>query len=143
MDNNVIKTKSRQFTVKIVQLYKHLSNNKKEIVMSEKLLRAGTSIGANLAKAECAATKNGFVAKIQEALEECAEARYWLEILNESEFITEFEFKNNIQDCNELRKILSYTIKSLTAAQQGQTPSATPKPSDPTIPPVSPGSKGA
>jgi four helix bundle protein len=116
MDNNVTKTKSKQFAVKITQLYKHLSNNKKEYVMSEQLLRAGTGIGANLVEAECATNKNDFLAKIQEALQKCAETRYWLEILSESDFITEFEFKNCTEGCDELRKILFYTIKNLKTA---------------------------
>jgi four helix bundle protein len=124
MDNGVTKTKSRQFAIKITQLYKALSNNKKEHVMSEQLLRAGTGIGANLAQAECAATKNDFLAKIQEALQKCAETRYWLEILSESDFITEFEFKSCLEACDELRKILFYTIKSLKAGPLAPAPQA-------------------
>jgi four helix bundle protein len=128
MDNNATKTRSRQFAVKIAQIYKNLSNNKKEYVMSEQLLRAGTGIGADLAASECAATRNDFVAKIQEALQKCAETRYWLEILNDADLITEFEFKNSVQDCDELRKILAYTIKALktpstaTASRAAATP---------------------
>jgi four helix bundle protein len=115
MSNNDTKARARQFAVKIAQIYKNLSNNKKEYVMSEQLLRAGTGIGADLAASECAANKNDFVAKIQEALQKCAETRYWLEILGETDLITEFEFKNSVQECDELRKILVYTIKALKA----------------------------
>jgi four helix bundle protein len=84
--------------------------------MSEQLLRAGTGIGADLAASECAATRGDFVAKVQEALQKCAETRYWLEILKDADLITEFEFKNSAQECDELRKILFYTIKTLKAA---------------------------
>jgi four helix bundle protein len=137
MDNNATKTKSRQFAIKIVQLYKNLANNKKEHVMSEQLLRVGTGIGASLVEAECAANKQDFVAKIQEALQKCAATRYWLEILKETDFITEFEYTNGLEDCDELRKILFYTIKSLktppaapatgTSASLGQISTAQPK----------------
>jgi four helix bundle protein len=113
MDANATKTKCRQFAVKIAQMYKNLSNNKKEYVMSEQLLRAGTGIGADLAASECAANRNDFMAKIREALQKCAETRYWLEILSDADLITEFEFKNSVRDCDELRKILAYTIKAL------------------------------
>jgi four helix bundle protein len=116
MDGNATKTKSRQFAVKIAQIYKNLSNNKKENVMSEQLLRAGTGIGADLAASECAANRSDFVAKVREALQKCAETRYWLEILHDTDLITEFEFKSSAQDCDELRKILSYTIQALKAA---------------------------
>jgi four helix bundle protein len=130
MDNNATKTRSRQFAVKIAQIYKNLSNNKKEYVMSEQLLRAGTGIGADLAASECAATRNDFVAKVQQALQKCAETRYWLEILHEADLITEFEFKNNAQECDELRKILAYTIKTLKAPPPAATGSPTaPSPS--------------
>jgi four helix bundle protein len=127
MDNNETKAKSRQFAVKIVQIYKNLANNKKETVMSEQLLRAGAGIGANLAEAECAANKDAFVAKIQEALQKCAETKYWLEILKEADFITEFEFTNGTQECDELRKILFYTIKSLKAAPGAPATPASPE----------------
>jgi four helix bundle protein len=116
MDSNATKTRSRQFAVKIAQIYKNLSNNKKEYVMSEQLLRAGTGIGADLAASECAATRSDFVAKVQEALQKCAETRYWLEILHDTDLITEFEFKNSVQECDELRKILFHTIKALKVA---------------------------
>ncbi|GHV24484.1 hypothetical protein AGMMS4952_00150 [Spirochaetia bacterium] len=135
MDNNETKAKSRQFAVKIAQIYKNLSNNKKEHVMSEQLLRVGTGIGANLAEAECAANKEAFLAKLQEALQKCAETRYWLEILKEADFITEFEATKGIQDCDELRKILFYTIKSLKAG--GITP-ATPASASASATPASP-----
>ncbi|MDR3123523.1 MAG: four helix bundle protein [Treponema sp.] len=126
MDNNATKTKSRQFAIKIAQIYKNLSNNKKEYVLSEQLLRAGTGIGADLAASEYAANRNDFVAKVQEALQKCAETRYWLEILSEADLITEFEFKNSVQDCDELRKILFYTTKALKAAPSTASASTTP-----------------
>jgi four helix bundle protein len=131
MDNNATKAKSRQFAVKIAQIYKNLSNNKKEYVMSEQLLRAGTGIGADLAASECAATRNDFVAKVQEALQKCAETRYWLEILGEADLITEFELKNTAQECDELRKILSYTIKALKAAPGAPAVRTAPAPATP------------
>lgn len=113
--------------------------------MSEQLLRVGTGIGANLAEAECAANKDGFIAKIQEALQKCAATRYWLEILKEADFITEFEFTNSTQECDELRKILFYTIKSLKGAPATPPTPASPKQASPartiiTVPPTPPAS---
>ena len=131
MDANSTKTKSRQFAVKIALIYKNLSNNKKEYVMSEQLLRAGTGIGADLAASECAATKSDFVAKVQEALQKCAETRYWLEILSEADLITEFEFKSSVRDCDELRKILAYTIRALKTPPAATPGRAAPAPASP------------
>ena len=137
MDANSTKTKSRQFAVKIAQIYKNLSNNKKEYVMSEQLLRAGTGIGADLAVSEYVATKSDFVAKVQEALQKCAETRYWLEILNDTGLITEFEFKSSAQDCDELRKILVYTIRALkTPPATASAPATAPTPAPASVSPV-------
>jgi four helix bundle protein len=124
MDANATKARSRQFAVKIAQIYKNLSNNKKEYVMSEQLLRAGTGIGADLAASECAATRSDFVAKVHEALQKCAVTRYWLEILGEVDLITEFERKSCVQDCDELRNILVYTIRALKTPPATVTASA-------------------
>jgi four helix bundle protein len=113
MDNNTAKLMGRQFAAKVVQLYKHLCNNKKETVLSECLLRAGTGIGANLAKIDCALNKNDYFQKIYSALLDCAETKYWLELLYETDFLTEFEFNNAIKECEEIRKMISIAIKNL------------------------------
>jgi four helix bundle protein len=112
MDNAATR-KSKLFSVKIVQLYKHLSLNKKETVLSEHLLRAGTGIGATLAKTGCAANKQEFLGMLYAALKSCAETKYWLELLSDTALITEYEFNNTIQDCEELQDLLSAGIKSI------------------------------
>lgn len=75
---NTAKNKSKKFAIRIVKLYKYLCDEKKEYVLSKQLLRSGTSIGANLAEAECAITKKEFLAKVYIALKECSESQYWL-----------------------------------------------------------------
>ena len=83
--------------------------------MSKQLLRSGTSIGANLAEAECAISKKDFLAKIYIALKECAETRYWLELLHETDFLSEAQFSSIYADCEELRKMLSATTKTINS----------------------------
>jgi four helix bundle protein len=117
MDNAATR-KSKIFSVKIVQLYKHLSINKKETVLSEQLLRAGTGIGATLARADCAVNKQEFLGMLYAALKLCAETNYWLELLSDTALITEYEFNNTIQDCKELRELLLSGIKNLRNPQQ-------------------------
>lgn len=63
MNDNIVKDKSEKFAIRIVNLYKYLSESKKEKILSKQILRSGTSIGANLAEAECAISKNDFLAK--------------------------------------------------------------------------------
>ena len=109
------KIKSKRFAVRIVKLYKYLCEEKHEYVLSKQLLRSGTSIGANLAEAECAISKKDFLSKIYIALKECAETKYWLELLNETEYLTVAQFQSIFSDCEELRKMLSATTKTLNS----------------------------
>ena len=83
------KAKSKCFAVRMIRLYKFLYDEKRELVISEQLLRSGTSIGADLAETECAISKKYFLAKVYIALQECAETKYWLELLHETEFLLE------------------------------------------------------
>ena len=113
-----IKEKSREFAVKAVNLQKQLSARKKESVMSEELLRSGAGVGADLVKAECAMNKNDQITKVHMALQKCVEAKYWLELLNETGYLTEFEFNDTLKDCDELGKMLMVRIKASIAGNR-------------------------
>jgi four helix bundle protein len=104
--------RSKQFAIKIVELYKHLID-KKEFVLAQQILRSGTSIGANLAEAECAISKRDFLSKIYISLKECSETIFWLDLLYETSFIVESEYTDIKNDCETLRRILSATTKTL------------------------------
>ena len=80
--------------------------------MSKQLLRSGTSIGANVAEALCGISKKDFLAKMYIAFKECVETQYWLELLSETDFLSNTEFESLNNDCEELRKILSSITKS-------------------------------
>ncbi len=109
------KLKSKRFAVRIVKLYKYLCDEKHEYVLSKQLLKSGTSIGSNLAEAECAISKKDFLSKIYISLKECAESKYWIELLYETDFLTEEQFTSILADCEELRKMLSATTKTLNS----------------------------
>jgi four helix bundle protein len=114
-NENVSKEKSMAFAIRIVNLYKYLCKEKKEFVMSKQILKSGTSIGANLAEAECAFSKKEFLAKVFIAYKECAETRYWLELLFKSEYLTKEEFDRLNDDCGGLFGILSAITKTTRA----------------------------
>jgi four helix bundle protein len=105
--------KSKKLAVRIVRLYSYLCNEKKEFVMSKQLLRSGTSIGANLAEAECAISSADFISKIYIALKEVMETLYWLELLHETSFLTDEQFFSIHNDVEELRRMLSSTTKTM------------------------------
>ena len=110
-----VKYKSKKFAVRIVRLYKYLCDEKKEYVLSKQLLRSGTSIGANIAESECAISEKDFLSKIYIALKESAETIYWLDLLFETDYLSEIEYKSMKDDCEELRKMMSYTTKTMNS----------------------------
>ena len=109
---NVIEIKSFNFAVRIVNLYRHLTDTKKEYVLSKQLLRSGTSIGANVVEAEQAQSKPDFVSKMNIALKETSETKYWIKLLKATEFLSEKESNSLLADCVELEKLLVSIIKS-------------------------------
>ena len=105
--------KSKSFAIRVVKLYRYLSESKKEYVLSKQLLKSGTSIGANLAESTCAISKKDFAAKVYIALKECSETMYWLELLFKTNYLTEDEYSSVNNDCEELKRLLMATTKTL------------------------------
>lgn len=106
--------KSKSFAIRIVKLYQYLTKEKKEYVLSKQLLRSGTSIGANLSEAMYGITDRDFLAKVFISLKECAETKYWLELLFKSDFLNESEYKSIDADCTELIKLLTSISKTMS-----------------------------
>lgn len=110
--DNVIENKSFQFAIRIVRLYKFLCEEKKEYILSKQLLRAGTSIGANVTESQQAQSKPDFVSKISVALKEASETKYWIKLLGATEYLSENQTKSILDDCVEIEKILVTILKS-------------------------------
>ena len=108
-----VKEKSEKFAIRIVNIYKYLISEKNEYVISKQLLRSGTSIGANLAEADYAISKSDFLSKLYISLKETSETLYWLKLLYKTEYLTEKEYSSIFSDCEEIRKILSSSTKTL------------------------------
>ena len=113
---NTIVTKSKAFALRIIKLYKYLCSKKREFVMSEQIMRSGTSIGANVREATRAQSTPDFISKMNIALKEAEETCYWLELLHESEYLDERAFNSLYNDCMELLKILASIVKTSRAA---------------------------
>ena len=109
--DNIIETKSFTFAVRIVNLYKMLTNDRKEYVLSKQLLRSGTSIGANVSEAERGQTKPDFYAKMCIALKEANETYYWLRLLYRTDYLSESQFKSMESDITELIALLKSICK--------------------------------
>lgn len=105
------------FAIRIVKVFKHLAEGKKEYILSKQLLRSGTGIGALIREAEQAESKPDFVHKMAIALKECNETLYWIELLHKTEYINDNEFNSINADAEELIKLLVSSIK--TAKRNG------------------------
>ena len=118
---SVMTEKSFSFALRIVKLYQHLSEKKKEFVLSKQVLRSGTSIGANVEESRGAQSSPDFQAKISVAYKEARETSYWLRLLYASKFLTERQFASLHTDCEELIRMLGSTQLTMkTKLQEGQ-----------------------
>ena len=114
MKDNLILQKSYDFSLRIIKLYKFLCENKKEYVLSKQLLRAGTSIGANVNEAQVGMSRKDFVAKMSIASKEARETRYWLDLLVDSGYIskTDNKVKNLFEEIESIISILTKIVKT-------------------------------
>jgi four helix bundle protein len=112
MTNNPIKLKSYSLAIRIVELYKRLSGERKGFVLSKQVLKSGTSVGANIREAIQAESKADFIHKMCIALKESSETEYWLELLRDTSYIDEPTFNSLHNDCEEASRLLTSIIKS-------------------------------
>ncbi|MDL2227891.1 four helix bundle protein [Bacteroidales bacterium OttesenSCG-928-K03] len=112
MRENVLKVKSFKFAVRVVNLYKYLCDTKKEFVLLKQLLRCGTSVGAMIREAEHSESKADFVHKMSIAQKEINETLYWLELMQETEYISKQEFESINIDAIEIIKMITSSIKT-------------------------------
>ena len=112
MKESVLVDKSKHFAIRIINLCKHLNEEKKEYILSKQILRSGTSIGANIKEARFANSKNDFIYKMTISLKEASETEYWLELLTETGYISENLSSSLRADCTELLKMLHATVKT-------------------------------
>ena len=112
-ESNVIVSKSKAFAIRIVNLYKYLKDEKSEYVLSKQVLRSGTSIGANVKEAIRAQSKADFNTKMHIAMKEASETEYWLELLEQTNYITKSQAESILNDCVEIIKILIAITKTV------------------------------
>lgn len=112
MTENIVHTKSYAFALRVIKLFKFLTTEQKEFVLSKQILRSGTSIGALVKESEHAQSKADFINKMNIALKEANESEYWLMLLKDSEYINENSFNSLHSDVSELIKLLASIVKT-------------------------------
>ena len=114
MADSPLITKSKAFALEIIKVCNHIKQTKRETVLTNQLVRSGTSVGANIREAFYGHGKADFIAKLQIALKECSESEYWLELLIESGY---YDNRDILDKCIEVKKLL---ISSLNTAKANQ-----------------------
>ena len=114
MKNSPLMVKSKQFALHIIKVCNEVKKSKKESVLTNQVLRSGTSIGANIREAQYAHGRADFIAKLQIALKECSETEYWLELLIESGYYDDVAI---LHKCIEVKRLL---ISSINTAKQNE-----------------------
>lgn len=113
MSESIIRTKSKEFAKNIILLCRKLTSNHTEFTLVNQLLRAGTSVGANVYEAQYAQSTKDFISKLEIALKECNETAYWLELLFETNNIANEDFESFQKDYIELRRMIVSSITTL------------------------------
>lgn len=113
MSNSILRSQSKEFAKNIVLLCRRLKADRVESALTNQLLRSGTSVGANIHEAQYAQGKKDFISKFEIALKECNETEYWLELLFNTDSLSEEEFNTFRKSCISLRRMLVSTVTTL------------------------------
>ena len=112
MADSPLLSKSKAFALEIIRVCNEIKRSQKESILTNQLVRSGTSIGANVAEAQQAQSTPDFVSKMSISLKEASETKYWIKLLFAANYLTESESTSILNDCIELEKILVSIIKS-------------------------------
>jgi len=113
MAESIMLDKAKDFAVDIVNLCRCIKQNQRESVLTNQLLRSGTSIGANIHESKYAHGTSDFIAKMQIALKECYESEYWLELLNRTGYIPDEQYNKLQNTCGQIRRMLISSINTV------------------------------
>ena len=110
MSGSILRDKSKEFAKNIILLCRRLNKSGTEWPLTTQLLRAGTSVGANIHEAQYAQGTKDFISKFKIALKECNECEYWLELFRDTNTVSEEEFDFFHKECISLRRMLVSSI---------------------------------
>ena len=111
-DQSQICVQSKAFALRMVRLYRYLTESKKEFVLSKQILRSGTGIGANVHEATQAQSRADFISKQSIALKEASETEYWLQLLIESSLVSKKQGEDLMHDLVSILRMLTASIKT-------------------------------
>lgn len=113
MKSNIIQDKSYSFALKIILLSRDLQADSKEYIISNQLLKSGTSIGANIEEALGGQSRKDFYAKLTISYKEARETKFWLKLLRDSSFVDPVRCNSLLSDTEEILRILGSIKRTL------------------------------
>ena len=119
----ILEGKCMNFSIRVVSLCRFLSEARHEYRIADQMFRSGTTIGANVAEAQCAISRNDFVAKLYISLKEANETLYWLNLLHKTQYINSKQYESMHSDCEELKRLLVSVTKKITTSVATAKPS--------------------
>ena len=120
MKENVLLNKTFEFSIRIVNLYRYLRDEKREFDLARQILKSGTSIGANVTEAAVAQSRKDFFAKIYIAYKEAKETEFWIKLLFATKILTEKQSTSLLNDLEEINKILSASLYTIRKKQKSE-----------------------
>ena len=112
MAESIMLEKAKDFAVEIIELCRTIKETQRESVLTNQLLRSGTSIGANIHESKYGHGTADFISKMQIALKECYESEYWLELLNRTGYVSDDQYKKLQNICGSIRRMLISSINT-------------------------------
>jgi len=112
MSENIVLEKSYKFALHIVALYRKLTEEKHEYVLSKSLLSDGTNVGAYIESAQETEARTGFLHEMSIALQKASRTKYWLNVLHDGRFLDDEDYQKAYEDCAEIRRLLGKIVKT-------------------------------
>lgn len=106
-------SKAYQFAIKVVNVYQYLTEERKEFVLSKRLIDSGTNIGLNISRADGAVFSSEKLNKTSLAYQECIAVKYWLSLLRDTGYVDSKTYSNIYQDVDEIAKLLLGILKTV------------------------------
>ena len=106
MNKEDLKKRTKEYALRIIKLVKTLPNTVEGRVISNQLIRSGTSVGANYRAVCRARSRAEFISKLGIVIEEADESAFWLEIIIETNIIKERRIDLLLQETNEIVAIM-------------------------------------
>lgn len=112
MSKSIVLEKAIAFALRIVRFYRHLTDDKKEFVLSKMVLISGTFVAKHVREATAGEGRPNFSKEMFIAMKRAIETEFWLLMIHEGGWLDEKQYDSMRNDCVELIKMTSAISKT-------------------------------